>query len=142
MQRLRTGQVLERICGQANLGCDIFEEVFHRTAAGLVEITNPVIHILEDISELVSLNADRASSKSKPLEIFKRRVGNLGALCDIVDCAESTSKSNSETGQGSGRRRGCCNKRRLDCRAKLAGLSLGAFNTVLEFSSVETKVDA
>ncbi|WP_421387276.1 hypothetical protein [Agrobacterium tumefaciens] len=142
LQRLRPGQVLERVRRQPNLGRDILEKVLHRTTTGLIEVTNPVIHVFEDIGELIPLDADRASRKRKALEIFKRRVGDLRTLCDIIDRAESASKSNSEAGQGPGCRCGCCNKRCLDNCPELAGLSLSSFGTVLKFSGVKAKIDA
>ncbi|MDH0873666.1 hypothetical protein [Agrobacterium pusense] len=142
MQSLRTGQIFKRVCRQADLRRNILEEILHRTTAGLIEVADAIIHILENVGKLVTLNTDRAGSKGKTLEIFECRVRNLGALRNVIDGTKSAPQCNSETRERASSRRGCCDECRLDSGPKLAGLSLRPFCAVFKLGGVQAKIDA
>ena len=62
LQCLRPRQSRELVSRHTHARGDILEEVRHRPAAGLEEIPDPVVHVLQDIGQLLLFDARRADA--------------------------------------------------------------------------------
>ncbi|OJY35110.1 MAG: hypothetical protein BGP11_00075 [Rhodobacterales bacterium 65-51] len=71
------------ISGDAYPRGDTLEEIRHRPAAGLQEIPDPVVHVLQDIGQLLLLDANRARPGRPALQRLGRRIGDLRELPDL-----------------------------------------------------------
>ena len=136
LQPLRPRQVAKRRGRNPNPWRDVLEEIRHGPAAGRGKITHTVIHILENIRQLILLNPNRARAGCPALKHLRRSVRDPG---EVIDLLRVRRHPNCQTCQGRGRR--CRNRRnRHELLAHLPQRHIHALRTALELRAIQPKV--
>ena len=81
---------------------DVLEEVGHRPAAGLQEVADPVVHVFQDIGELLLLDPNRARASRPALQGLRCRIGDLRELPDLGGTLGGGSDDQPERGSRGG----------------------------------------
>ncbi|MFC4878122.1 hypothetical protein [Microbulbifer halophilus] len=79
-KRVRARKVSEFIGRHPHLRGDVFEEVRHRAGARLEEIPHSVGGVLENVGQLILLDADALGGEGEALEILYAGVGHIGKI--------------------------------------------------------------
>jgi hypothetical protein len=102
LQCFRPRQPSELVGRDAHSRGDILEEIRHRPAAGLEEIPDPVVHVFQDIGELLLLDPNRARASRPALQGLRCRIGDLRELPDLGGTLGGGSDDQPERGSRGG----------------------------------------
>ncbi|EKX55589.1 hypothetical protein D516_4280 [Rhodobacter sp. AKP1] len=137
LQRLGPRQVAELLRRDAHLRRDLLEEVLHLAAAGREEIAHLVVHVLQDVGELLLLDADALRGGRPALQRPGRGVGNLRQPRDLVRRAGGR---HDDAGHG-GADGGTDGRQRAEGLGRRPERGLRLLQALLELCAVEAEVD-
>ncbi|WP_371747265.1 hypothetical protein [Acuticoccus sp. I52.16.1] len=122
LQRLGTGEASELIGGDAHPRRDLLEEVRHGAAAGLEEVADAIVHVLQDVGELLLLDTYRPGGARPALEALGRGVGDLHELPELRAAlrrgADDEAKRCRRAGRGCGEPGACRSGERCHSRIR------------------------
>ena len=83
LQRVFAAELAELLSGHPNLGRNVLKKVCQRAAACLQEVAHLVLHVFENVSQLVCLNPDSLRGERIALQINGAKTGDLAQVVDL-----------------------------------------------------------